>query len=185
MSLDKVIKNVLETGKAEAQKIIKEGQQERAKQVKAAQEEGKKLLLEKTKESEDLLQRMSTQEIARSELESKKIVLGSQKEVLDSVYEKALERLRNLPQNETLLRSLVAQNQDEIRTGKVYSNEKDAAIARALVGSNYGGTIDCIGGLVIESQDGQRRIDLRYETKLREIWDDSIKEISDLLWGEK
>lgn len=185
MSLDEVIKNILENGKAEAQAIIKEGQEEKNKQIKSAKDEGQKLLLEKIKESEEILRRMSTQEIARAELESKKIVLGSQKEVLDSVYEKALSRLRTLPQNETLLRSLVAQNQDEIRTGEVYSNEKDAALVRALIGTNYAGTIDCVGGLVIESQDGQRRIDLRYETRLKEIWDDSIKEISDLLWGEK
>jgi V/A-type H+-transporting ATPase subunit E len=185
MSLDEVIKNVLKTGKAEAQMTVKEGQQEKNKQVKSAREEGQKLILEKTKESEDIIRRMNTQEMARAELDSKKTVLGSQKEVLDSVYERALSRLKDLPKNETLLRSLVAQNQEEIRTGRVYSNEKDATIVRAMVGTSYAGTIDCIGGFVIESQDGQRRIDLRYETRLKEIWDDSIKDISDLLWGEK
>ncbi|UCD92490.1 MAG: hypothetical protein JSV43_00740 [Methanobacteriota archaeon] len=185
MSLDEVIKNILKTGKAEAQAIIKEGQDEKNRQLKSAKDEGQKLMLEKTGESEDIIQRMKTQEIARAELESKKIVLGSQKEVLDSVYESALSKLKDLPQNETLLRSLVAQHQDEIRTGRVYSNEKDAGIVKSLVGTNYSGTIDCMGGFVIESQDGQRRIDLRYETRLKEIWDDSIRDVSYLLWGEK
>lgn len=183
MSLDEVIKKILETGKAEAQAIIKEGQTQRAKQTKEAKEEGKKILLSKTKESEDLLEKMNTQEMARAELESKKIVLSSQKELLDAVYEKALSRLRDLPQNESLLRSLVSQNQAEIANGKVYCAEKDATVVRMLVGANYGGTIDCIGGFVVESLDGERRIDLRFETMLSEIWNDSIKEVSDLLWG--
>ncbi|MFQ5885283.1 MAG: V-type ATP synthase subunit E family protein, partial [Thermoplasmata archaeon] len=114
MSLDEVIKDILETGKAEARKIIKEGQAEKAKQTKIAKDEGQKLMLSKTKESEDLLRRMDTQEVARAELESKKIVLSSQKELLDAVYEKALSRMRNLPQNESLLRSLVSRNQYDI-----------------------------------------------------------------------
>jgi V/A-type H+-transporting ATPase subunit E len=184
MSLDKVIENILETGKKEAQKIVEEGKKEKQERVKKAQEEGQKLLQSKMGESENLVQRMNTQEIARAELESKKIVLGSQKEILDSVYETALQRLGNLPQNESLLRTLVSNNRTEVSAGRVFCNLKDEVFVRGLVGSNFGGTIDCIGGLVIESQDGTRRVDLRYETMLREIWDDSIKDVSDTLWGE-
>jgi V/A-type H+-transporting ATPase subunit E len=185
MSLDKVIESILNTGKKEAQQIIKQGQKERDEQVKGAQAEGQKLLDSKVEESKKHVETMHTQEIARSELESKKIILGSQKELLDSVYEAALQRLGNLPQNEAILRSLVTQNRGDISSGKVFCNEKDAAFVKGLVGGNFAGTTDCIGGLIIESQDGQMRIDLRYETALGEIWDDSIKDISDLLWSEE
>jgi len=185
MSLEKVIESILETGKKEAQQIVQQGKKEREEQVKTAQEAGQNLLNSKIEESKKLVQRMNTQEIARAELESKKIVLGSQKEILDSVYDTALQRLGNLPQNETLLRTLVSSNQSDITAGRVYCNQKDEAFVKGLVGSNFGGTTDCIGGLIIESQDGKMRVDLRYETMLREIWDDSIKDISDLLWGEE
>lgn len=185
MSMDKVIENILNKGKEEARQIIEQGQQEKDKQVKEAQAEGQELHDSKVEESKRLVERMQTQEIARSELESKKIVLGSQKEMLDAVYERALQRLGNLPQNEAILRSLVTQNRSDISSGKVFCTEKDAAFVRGLVGSNFAGTTDCIGGLIIESEDGERRIDLRYETALGEIWDDSIKDVSDLLWGEE
>jgi V/A-type H+-transporting ATPase subunit E len=185
MSLDKVIENILTTGKRETRQIIEQGQQEKEKEVKEAQAEGQKLLDSKIEESKKLVERMNTQEIARTELESKKIVLGSQKDMLDSVYQRALERLGNLPQNETILRSLVSQNQGDISSGKVFCNEKDSPFVRGLVGGNFAETTDCVGGIIIESQDGKTRIDLRYETALREIWDDSIKEVSDLLWGEE
>ncbi|MFQ6059693.1 MAG: V-type ATP synthase subunit E family protein [Thermoplasmata archaeon] len=185
MSLDRVIKNILETGKAEAKGIVMEGQKERERQIKEARKEGKKLLDSKIEESNELIQRMRMQEIARAELESKKIVLSGQKEVLDTIYEKALERLGNLPRNESLLRSLISQNREEIKDGRVFCNQRDAEFVRSLVGTNFAGTIDCVGGLVVESRNGRRRIDLRYETSLREIWNDSIKEISDLLWGSE
>jgi V/A-type H+-transporting ATPase subunit E len=185
MSLDKVIESILNTGKEEARQIIEQGKQEQEKLVKEAQAEGQELLDSKVEDSKKLVVRMHTQEIARSELESKKIVLGSQKEMLDAVYETALQRLGNLPQNENILRSLVAQNRTDISSGRVFCNEKDATFVKGLVGGNFAGTTDCIGGLIIESEDGERRIDLRYETALGEIWDDSIKDISDLLWGEE
>lgn len=184
MSLETVIESILETGKKEAQQIIQRGKTEKQEQVKRAKDEGSALLQSKIEESEKHVLRMDTQEMARAELESKKIVLGSQKEILDTVYQKALQRLGNLAQNETLLRMLVSSNRTEVSAGKVFCNPKDEAIVRNLVGANYGGTIDCIGGVVIESQDGTRRVDLRYETMLREIWDDSIKDVSDILWGE-
>lgn len=185
MSLDKVIESILNTGKEEARQIIEQGQKEKKKQVSEAQAEGQLLLDSKVEESKKLVVRMNTQEIARTELESKKIVLGSQKDMLDAVYQRALDRLGNLPQNENILRSMVMQNQTEISSGKVFCNEKDSPLVKGLVGGNFAGTTDCIGGLIIESQNGQMRIDLRYETALREIWDDSIKEVSDLLWGEE
>jgi V/A-type H+-transporting ATPase subunit E len=50
------------------------------------------------------------------------------------------------------------------------------------VGKNFGGTIECVGGVVIESADGSRRIDLRFETILADIWRDSIKEVAEVLW---
>ena len=184
MSLDKVIENILETGKREAQQIAEQGKKEKQDRIQKAEDEGQKILQSKTGESEKLVQRMNTQEMARAELESKKIVLSSQKEILDSVYETALRRLSDLPQNETLLRTLVSNHKTEISAGMVYCNQKDEAFVKGLVGSNFGGATDCIGGLVIESQDGTTRIDLRYETMLQEIWDDSIKDIADLLWGE-
>ncbi len=185
MSLEKVIESILGTGKKEAQQIVQQGKKEREEQVKKAQEAGQNLLKSKTEESEKLVQRMNTQEIARAELESKKIVLGSQKEILDSVYGTALQRLGSLPQNETLLRTLVSSNQSEIAAGRVYCNQNDERLIKRLVGTNFGGTTDCVGGLIIESQDGKMRVDLRYETMLREIWDDSVKDISDLLWSEE
>ncbi len=185
MSLDKVIESILNTGKEEARQVIEQGQKDKKKQVEEARAAGQLLLDSRMEESKELFERMNTQEIARTELESKKIVLGRQKDMLDAVYQRALDRLGNLPQNENILRSLVGQNQTDISSGKVFCNEKDSAFMKGLVGGNFARTMDCIGGLMIESQDGTMRIDLRYETVLREIWNDSIKEVSDLLWGEE
>src|SRR6266571_992575 len=53
---------------------------------------------------------------------------------------------------------------------------------REALDGAFAGTIECAGGVVIESADGTRRIDLRYESILRDVWDDAVKEVADTLW---
>ena len=105
---------------------------------------------------------------------------------LDKVYAGTLARLGGLPENEELLRRLLDANQDEWRSGgKVYSNPRDEPVVRKIVGSAFAGTIDCAGGIVIESGDGTRRVDLRYDSILRDVWDDAVKEVAQTLWPSK
>src|SRR5439155_7268370 len=98
----------------------------------------------------------------------------AEKDMLKHVYEKIIEKLSDLEDGGAILQSLLKARASDWRTGKVYCNEKDATAVRAVVGSSFGGTIDCVGGIVIESGDGTHRIDLRYETLLADVWRDSI-----------
>ena len=93
-----------------------------------------------------------------------------------------LGKLGALSESSALLRSLLEANRTEWQAGRVFCNAKDAEVVRSIVGSNFGGTIDCIGGVVIESNDGTRKTDLLFETILSDVWRDSIKEVADALW---
>src|SRR5207245_11515500 len=87
------------------------------------------------------------QELARAELESRKIVLAAQKEALDKVYDGALERLGRLSDNADILRRLLKANEWEWRSGgKVYCSPRDAAVVRKIVGDSVAGTVGCAGG---------------------------------------
>ena len=101
------------------------------------------------------------------------------------MYTKVLEKLVVLEDGAAILQSLLKANAGDWRTGKVYCNEKDANAVRAVVGTSFGGTIDCVGGIVIESGDGTHRIDLRYETLLADLWRDSIREVAEVLWPRR
>ena len=125
------------------------------------------------------------QDLARAELEARKIVLAGQKDALDEVYRRALERLAGLKENADFLRALLKANAAEWKGGQVYSNPKDAALVKGIVGSAFAGPTDCAGGVVIESADGTRRVDLRYESILRDVWDDSVREVAEILWPSR
>jgi len=182
MGLESVIEDVLNQGRSEVEEIRRATVAERERILRDARAEGAKLLEVREREATQAAERARVQALARAELESKKIVLSAQKELLDEVYSTVLGKLSRLAEAGGVLRGLLQAHEAEWRKGKVYCKEKDAATVRAVVGANFGGTIDCVGGIVIESADGTHRIDLRFETLLADVWRDSIREVAEVLW---
>jgi V/A-type H+-transporting ATPase subunit E len=185
MSLDKVVEEILELGRREVQEILDSARQERERMLSEVRTRGEEVLKKREAEAQEQASRERIMETARAELEARKIALQAQKEVLDEVLERARERLRALGSNEELLKGLVEKNRDEIARGVVLCNKRDLPILRKLVNGEVRGELDCIGGFVIESRDGSRRVDLTYETFLEGLWDDMVKEVADLLWKER
>ena len=182
MGLETVIEDVLAQGRSEAEEMHRATLAEKERTLRETREEGAKLMAEREREAAHAAERLRIQALARAELESKKIVLSAQKELLDQVYAAVLERLPRLAEREALLRSILQAHAEEWRNGKVYSNARDADLVRSIVGKSFGGTIECVGGVVIDSADGSRRIDLRFETILADVWRDSIREVAEVLW---
>jgi len=182
MGLETVIEDLLAQGRSEVEEIRRAALAEREKILSDARAEGAKLLERREREAKEASERVRIQALARAELESKKIVLSAQKGLLDAVYAKVLEKLGRLPESGEWLRKLLQANAAEWKTGKVYCNARDGDTVRSIVGANFGGTIDCVGGVLIESADGSHRTDLRFETLLADIWRDSIREVAEVLW---
>src|SRR2546425_6927740 len=170
MGLETVIEDVLARGRSEAEEIRRATSTERERTLHDARAEGAKLLDAREREARQAAERARVQALARAELESKRIVLSAQKELLDQVYAAVLEKLSRLADSGAILRSLLQSHAAEWRNGKVYCNEKDADTVRSIVGQNFGGTIDCIGGGGIDSAGGSPRTDLLFETLLAAVW---------------
>ena len=56
-------------------------------------------------------------------------------------------------------------------------------VHRTLTSLRYGGHVDCIGGVVIESADGTVREDRTFETILRERSEKALPQIAAALFG--
>ncbi|HYY49054.1 MAG TPA: V-type ATP synthase subunit E family protein [Thermoplasmata archaeon] len=182
MGLEQVVEEILSRGQSEAEEIRRATLAEREKILADARAEGAKLLERREREAKEAADRLRVQALARAELESKKVVLSAQKGLLDDVYNKVLDKLRTTPDRREWLQALLQSNAAEWRNGKVYANAQDAETVRKIVGASFAGTIDCVGGIVIESADGSHRTDLRFETLLADIWRDSIREVAEVLW---
>lgn len=184
MGLEPTIQTILDEGKAEASRILEAARAERERMLREVRERGEALRAEREAAAREAGARRRVQELARAELEAKKALLQAQKEVLDEVRRRALQALGKFEGNEKVLRALIGAHAEDLRDAKVYCNARDAPLVRGLLPKAFGGTIDCVGGLVIESGDGSRRLDLRYETLLEESWEAWVKEVADVLWRE-
>lgn len=186
MTLDSVIQAILDKGRAESEAILEEARREREKILDEVRTEGRSAFEATEARGREAVRRRRVQELARAELEARKIVLAAQKEALDQAYRRAVERLGQLRENPEFLQRLLKANEAEWRQGgHVYANANDEALVRRIVGERFAGRTECAGGVVIESGDGTRRVDLRYESILRDVWGDSVREVAETLWPSR
>lgn len=185
MGLEKVVADILEKGKEEAERIRKEGAAEAEPILKQAREEAARIKARKEAEISKIVEKIRTREIASAKLEVKKIKLTSEKEALDQVYAQAIEKLKNLPRekNERLLKALIEKGKREVGNGHIYCSQRDAEFVKRMSDLKFAGTINCIGGVIIESSDKTIKLDYTYETLLNSVWEKNVKEIANILFS--
>ena len=184
MSLEQMIEEIRQQGQRESEKILEAARQERERILAEVQAKGEEFRNERSRQAEEQGAREGVREMARAELDARKALLQAQKEVLDEVRDAAKDRLRALDSNERLLKSLVEQSQGDLEGGLVRCNERDVGTLRRLTRNEVLGDLDILGGFVIESQDGHRRIDLTFDTFLDGLWEQAVRGVADILWKE-
>ena len=184
MGLEKVIEEVLSSGKHRRDEILREGEEDYSSIVQAAREEVEEYRRQREKENHTRMERERVQDLQTAELEVRRQELAMRRDLLEKVQDGARERLRDLgrPRNEAMLGALLSRK--DISDAKVYSSAKDEALVRSLSRLPHGGHIDCIGGVMVESGDGSIREDLTYDALLRERSEMLLPVIADILFGE-
>ncbi len=184
MGLETVLERIRDTGTAEASTIVAEARQERERLLAETRAEGGKTRALREQEAQEQAKRLRVQELARAELDAKKIVLAAQEAVLNEVRERAKGRLAAMSGADPLRKTL-AKHAADWRTGRVYCSARDAETVRSVVGASFGGTIPSLGGVVIETADGTSRLDLTYDSILADLWGDVVREVAGTLWPRK
>ena len=183
MGLEIVLNDITEGAKADVRRINEEANTAADSILNEARQASKEALGSRLAEVEEKLEQQRQQVLSSANLEVKRIVLNKRKALLDQVFVHALEQIKELPadKNEAYLKALIKANEAE--GSKIYSNKKSEKIVKKISSLEYGGSIDCIGGIVIENEDGTVRLDYTYELLLKIAYDRSLKAISDILNG--
>ncbi len=187
MTLDKIVQEVLKQGQAEADSIHKSAGKESllildkaTKEIKALNEQAK------SKVNEEAVQ-ISRKIMSSAELESRKRILQTKAEVLDIVKSEVLDRMRNLPivDREKYIKKLLAKVRNIIPEGTVRVRLQDQDILKSnLGGYRMGEPVEIAGGMIVESSDRKRVMDLSFETLFEETWERNFAKISHELFGE-
>ena len=182
MALDAVVESILNTSKGQVAQIIGETDQEAARILNEARERAAEIKSRKESEVGHTVEAIERREISSANLEVKRSELNVHKDLLEKARTKLLEKISNLPKkdNEAMLKKMLEPY--DLKDMKVYSNKRDEAFLSSLA-PNYGGNLDIIGGVVVESGDGALRYDLSYETLAREVFNNRMKEVSKVLFG--
>ncbi len=103
--------------------------------------------------------------------------------MLEEVYARAEKSISAFSpeKNEALLKSIIEKN--EASGKRIYSNAASESIVRKLTSLKYAGNIECLGGVVIENEDGTVRLDYTYDVILKSVSEQLLKQTSDILFG--
>jgi V/A-type H+-transporting ATPase subunit E len=183
MGLDAIVEEIRAKGRAEADNISKETEREVSKIIADAEAAAARLKAAKEEAVRKEIDRLRQQELSSANLEVKKAILNARKEILDEVHEDAKKSLQKLPaeKNQKLLKSIIERNENS--NAKIYSIDRDKAVVKKLTKLGYAGEVDCIGGVVIENADGTEVLDFKYDTILKNVSEQSLKQVSDILFG--
>jgi V/A-type H+-transporting ATPase subunit E len=183
MGLENVVNDILKQARAEVSTVNSEADVETAAIINAANEEKKKMVEIRQAEIDARIERMHKQEMSSAHLEIKRATLNAKKDVLDEVFQSAKDAISSMPseKNVTLLKAIL----DKHGTSgtRVYSNGRDAKLVQEMTDLTYMDEIDCIGGIIIENDDGTVRLDYTFDTILNNVSEQTLKQISDILFG--
>ena len=183
MGLETVIKDIMNAAQAEITMINAGADAEVSQILDDARQTAKKIMGERLAKAEDDIKRLRQQEISSANLEVKRTMLNARKEVLDKVYSNAVESIVSLPEakQEELLKAIIDEN--DKNGSKIYSNKDSEELVRKLSSLEYAGNINCIGGVIIENEDGTVRLDYTYDIILKNVNEQALKQTSDILFG--
>ncbi|MBE8538800.1 V-type ATP synthase subunit E [Geoglobus acetivorans] len=183
MPLEPIIEEIVRKGQQQIAEIKRSGKEEVEKIIQEAREEANEILKKAREEAEKEVERLRRQEISGINLEMKKEELARKREVVEKVYQTLVDRVRNLDDSdrEALLKALLEKYGDGEYV--VYSNERDEAIVKKLTNLEYAGNIECLGGVVLETKDGEYRINLTFDNLLQELYESKMKDIYEKLFG--
>ncbi len=183
MGLDIVVKDIQEGARAEVSRIKAEGDAKASEIINEAKEVQKKMLGDSLAKAEEDLQNLHQQVISSANLEVKRITLNRRKELLDKVYTQTIESIKSMPasKKEELLKYIIGKY--EASGARIYSSKASEETVKKLTSLTYAGNIDCIGGVVLENEDRTVRLDFTYDSILKNVYERSLKQISDILYG--
>ncbi len=190
MSLDTVVEDIRDEARARADTIRKEANEEADEIIADANEEADRIVEEREREVERTIEQEREQRLSSAKLEAKQDRLGARRDVLESVRESARERLATREDGrEELTRALLEDGAAEFEDDelRVYGRGDDQELIESIIESEFpefefAGERDCLGGVVLESDESRVRVNNTFDSVFEDVWDDNLREVSEQLF---
>ncbi|WP_408956941.1 V-type ATP synthase subunit E [Natrinema sp. 74] len=193
MSLDTVVEDIREEAHARAENIRSEGETRAEEIESAAREDADEIVADAEAEVEREIEQLREQRLSSAKLEAKQKRLEARRDVLSEVRESVEEELAALEGDtrEELTRDLLEAATGEFDEGddvNVYGRGGDEELISSILaeytGYEYAGEYDCLGGVVVESEQSRVRVNNTFDSVLEDVWEDNLREISNRLFEQ-
>ncbi|GAB3701090.1 V-type ATP synthase subunit E [Halorubrum pallidum] len=192
MSLDTVVEDVRDEARARAEEIREAAESEADEIVAEAEADAERIREERLAEVDRQIEQEREQTLSSAKLEAKQERLGARRDVLEDVHDdveatiESLDGDRRRELTEALLDATLAEFDDDADVA-VYTRAADVELLEELVADRNAavdGEIDCLGGVVAESDTSRVRVNNTFDSILESVWDDELKHISERLFDQ-
>ncbi|TKX66882.1 V-type ATP synthase subunit E [Halorubrum sp. GN11GM_10-3_MGM] len=191
MSLETVVEDVEDEARARAEEIREQAEAEADEIVADAEDDAERIREERLAEAESQIDQEREQTLSSAKLEAKQERLGARRDVLEDVRDDVEAAIAGLDGDdrreltEALLDASLAEFDDE--DVAVYTRAEDVELLEELVAdrnAEVDGEVDCLGGVVAESDTSRVRVNNTFDSVLESVWDDELKNISERLFDQ-
>ena len=193
MSLETVVEDIRDEARARAEEIRTDGESHAEEITEAAERDAERIREEAEREVERQIDQESEQKLSSAKLEAKQERLEARREVLEDVRDGVEARIADIGGDEreqltrTLLEAAAEEFEDEA-TVRVHGRDDDEALLESVVDDferfEVGDPVDCLGGVVVESDESRVRVNNTFDSVLEEVWEENLREISTRLFEE-
>jgi len=185
MSLETVAEDIRDEARARAEEIREEAD-ERAEEIIAdAEADAEEIREEREAEVDREIEQRREQTVSSAKLEAKQARLEARRDALAEVAIADIDGERRRSLTETLLDAAAEEFEDQ-ESVSVYGRADDQELLEDLLegydGFSVAGEHDCLGGVVVESEESRVRVNNTFDSILETVWEDSLKELSTRLF---
>ena len=193
MTLDTVAEDIREQARARAEEIHEEAGADAEELLAEAEADADEIREEILGDADRQIEQEREQRLSSAKLEAKQERLEARRDILQSVRDAVEDEIASLEgdDREELTRALLDAAATEIDSEEgveVYGRADDQALIESILadydGFSYAGEYDCLGGVVVESQESRVRIKNTFDSVLEGVWEANLREISDRLFEQ-
>ena len=193
MSLETVVEDIRDEARARAEEVRTDGESRAEDILEEAERDAEEVLEGAEREAERQVAQEREQKVSSAKLEAKQQRLEARREVLENVRDDVEARVADIDGDEreeltrTLLEAATAEF-DGDETVRVHGRADDEELLESVLedfeGFGVGEPVDCLGGVVVESDASRVRVNNTFDSVLEEVWEENLREISARLFEE-
>ncbi len=184
MTLDKVVDEIISKAREDANALKKEGKSEAITILKKAKSNASEIEDNATDYAKGVIEAMEKKELASAKLQCKRIELDSRKDIIDKVFDKLRQKVMMLDDKtkKKIYEKMIKKAVSEMDARYVYVNAKDTGLVKSIASGLEIKEANILGGVIVEDKNQNVRIDCTFESVLEDVRDESLKDISKVLF---